>query len=145
MRWQQWWNPHPLPQVSQASSPPPGGRLSPVETDIKWTKRTLLLTNLHHHNNSGNYSNSCKSCNITWSHVYLSPVTLTTTQSPPGLAATITATTLSTPHWDDLYLVCASCANLNGIMQAGGTVDLSKSRFFVPLSPFQKLRRGWKS
>lgn len=81
----------------------------------------------------GNFSDSCLDCNVTWSHVYLTPVTTTFTTTPHAWI-TSTVTSISTPRWNDLYLGCGGCANRDSQLRPA-TIDLSKATP-PPRSPF---------
>ncbi|CAN8098985.1 unnamed protein product [Discula destructiva] len=72
----------------------------------------------------GNFSDTCSNCTVTWSHVYLTPVTTTFTATP-HMWITATVTSVSTPRWDDLYLGCGGCSDRADRMPSA-TVDLNK-------------------
>ncbi|KAJ4394182.1 hypothetical protein N0V93_003399 [Gnomoniopsis smithogilvyi] len=72
----------------------------------------------------GNFSDTCEGCNITWSHVDMTPVTTTFTTTPYAWV-TNAVTRVSTPRWDDLYFGCGGCTNRDYQLNPT-TVDLNK-------------------
>lgn len=74
---------------------------------------------------SGNFSNSCANCNVTWSHVEEAPYS-TTYITGYHLSVVSSVSTLFTPRWDDLYLTCLGCNAGLGTTVVPGQLALSK-------------------
>lgn len=94
---------------------------------LLWYVLTICLAS------SGNFSDSCHNCTVTWSHVYLEGVKTTYTTTPHTWI-TNTITSVSTPRWDDLYLDCGGCSN-EEYQTPPATLDLSKSTLSITSSP----------